>query len=602
MTPDQARTLALAEQHLQSNRLKDAEVTLNKVANELRTEPRWWWSRAALARLKGDAAAAEEAFIRTGQLDPRSPVIPNALGELFAEQGRFDEAVAAWTKALELAPDYPPSAGNLAGEHLRNGDAHSALALLDASMSGPRPDPGLLHLRGMVRTALGQPEAAVADFHRLVTETQGDPRAVVALAQALFAMGSFGDGEAQLQRLLAMQPTAAIGWRTLALGLVYQDRLAEAQQALERGLELAGQDPGLHRDLAELIWSRTGDADQALAALEAALAARPADPNLTVVKAKVLEFAGRPEEGRALLSAAAGRADSPNVLLCAASQALTSSDPQTALELARRASARAPNDTFGLAVLAEAELAVGASDRAEEAAARLRRLAPMDQHGVALLATAWRLAGDDRYRSLYDYEALVKSFVIETPQGWADLDSYLAELGWVLKGMHGHSAHPVGQSVRGGTQTTVDLQHSPHPALRAFFDTIDAPIRNYIAGLGEGADPLRSRRGESYRLTGAWSVQLQPQGGSHVDHLHNNGWISSAFYVSVPAALMDESSQGNLRFGKPGTPTSPPLEAEHRVAPKPGMLVLFPSYMWHGVEPFTGDEPRLTIAFDVVPV
>ena len=32
-----------------------------------------------------------------------------------------------------------------------------------------------------------------------------------------------------------------------------------------------------------------------------------------------------------------------------------------------------------------------------------------------------------------------------------------------------------------------------------------------------------------------------------------------------------------------------------------GRLVLFPSYMWHGTTPITGDAPRLTIAFDAVP-
>jgi len=29
--------------------------------------------------------------------------------------------------------------------------------------------------------------------------------------------------------------------------------------------------------------------------------------------------------------------------------------------------------------------------------------------------------------------------------------------------------------------------------------------------------------------------------------------------------------------------------------------VLFPSYFWHGTLPFHSDQPRLTVAFDVVP-
>jgi hypothetical protein len=39
----------------------------------------------------------------------------------------------------------------------------------------------------------------------------------------------------------------------------------------------------------------------------------------------------------------------------------------------------------------------------------------------------------------------------------------------------------------------------------------------------------------------------------------------------------------------------------HVVRPTVGMLVLFPSYFWHGTVPFTGSRARLTVAFDIVP-
>jgi len=37
------------------------------------------------------------------------------------------------------------------------------------------------------------------------------------------------------------------------------------------------------------------------------------------------------------------------------------------------------------------------------------------------------------------------------------------------------------------------------------------------------------------------------------------------------------------------------------VKPERGMLVLFPSYFWHGTVPFGGSDTRLTVAFDAVP-
>jgi hypothetical protein len=58
---------------------------------------------------------------------------------------------------------------------------------------------------------------------------------------------------------------------------------------------------------------------------------------------------------------------------------------------------------------------------------------------------------------------------------------------------------------------------------------------------------------------------------------------------------------GWLKFGEPGTPTRPCLGAEYFIQPAPGLLALFPSYMWHGTVPFAGDQTRLACAFDIVP-
>ncbi|MNJ01564.1 hypothetical protein D3C73_1612360 [compost metagenome] len=58
--------------------------------------------------------------------------------------------------------------------------------------------------------------------------------------------------------------------------------------------------------------------------------------------------------------------------------------------------------------------------------------------------------------------------------------------------------------------------------------------------------------------------------------------------------------EGWISFGVPpfASAVREPLRVEK---PEPGKLVLFPSYMWHETLPFSGDETRLTIAFDVVP-
>ncbi|MES1153803.1 MAG: putative 2OG-Fe(II) oxygenase, partial [Rhodanobacter sp.] len=74
-----------------------------------------------------------------------------------------------------------------------------------------------------------------------------------------------------------------------------------------------------------------------------------------------------------------------------------------------------------------------------------------------------------------------------------------------------------------------------------------------------------------------------------------------AFYVDLPDNLAASNHDGCLAFGEPGIATLPALPARHVVHPEPGMLVLFPSYFWHGTVPFASEQTRLTVAFDVLP-
>jgi hypothetical protein len=165
--------------------------------------------------------------------------------------------------------------------------------------------------------------------------------------------------------------------------------------------------------------------------------------------------------------------------------------------------------------------------------------------------------------------------------------------------LHKLRTHPLHQSLRHGTQTTQNLQTTDDPAIRAFFNAIDGPIQRHMQAIGSGSDPTRRRNTGRYKIHGIWSVQLHPD-GYHTDHVHPEGWLSSACYIVLPPAV-ERDRQGWLKFGEPGVPTQPPLPPEHFIRPVPGLLALFPSHMWHGTVPFQGEGTRLTIAFDVVP-
>jgi hypothetical protein len=274
-------------------------------------------------------------------------------------------------------------------------------------------------------------------------------------------------------------------------------------------------------------------------------------------------------------------------------------DPQVALGHAERAFERERESGPAATVLCMANLAVGRADTAASIALRLRQDWPLDQLPVALLATAWRLLGDPRYEELYDYERLVQVHPLETPAGWPSLPAYLSDLASHLRDLHRLRGHPIGQSLRGGVQTGQSLARLEDPVIRALFAVMDAPIRDYIAMLRQTRDVLGRRASEGYRFSGAWSALLRPN-GYHTDHLHPLGWISSACHIETPPSI-EHGREGWLKFGEPGVPTVPALAAEHFVKPRAGHLVLFPSYMWHGTVPFSGEAPRLSVAFDLLP-
>jgi hypothetical protein len=219
---------------------------------------------------------------------------------------------------------------------------------------------------------------------------------------------------------------------------------------------------------------------------------------------------------------------------------------------------------------------------------------------IAYQATAARQLGDAAYQSLYDYDRLVRVYDLEPPPGWKTITEFNAALVKSLAARHLFATHPLDQSLRNGSQTARNLVAERDPVIQALLAAFERPIEDYRAAIGTDPDhPMTARNLGPARLRGCWSVALR-RNGFHVNHIHPEGWISSAYYVSVPEEVRDESAKsGWIKFGEPHL-AMPGVTPAHFVQPRPARLVLFPSYMWHGTNPIRGSEQRLTVAFDAV--
>lgn len=507
---------------------------------------------------------------------------------------------------------------------IRAGRAQDARALL-VGVLARQPKLAEAHrLLGMALRVLGAAGEAETAFKSAISADKKNPAHLAEYAAFLEAEGRIKDAERQFRAALVLNRRFAPAATGLAHLLMDQGRPAEALQittplaavAPGAGLRLlhasAQQEAGrldeaeatlaglisaspadvrAHTALAELRWMRTGDRALALEALDKTLAADPSALALRLVKAKVLTQTGEADAARAQINQALKAApDDPGVKLAWAKLA-----GAEGLAYAEEALKTRPRDQDLLVLAVQAALAAGDAAKAEHYAWPLIGDAPLNQFYIALLGTAWRMAGDDRYAELYDYDKTVHVTQLATPKGWPTLSAYLADLAEGLHGMHALKAHPFGQSVRGGSQVTI--LSAKHPAVAAVQQALEPPIRQTLERIAASDHALADRNTGAWRYTGMWSIRLASS-GYHDNHVHPAGWLSSACYVEVPPL---EGEQGWLKFGEPGVKTLAPLPPEKLVEPKPGRLVLFPSYMWHGVVPFTAPKPRLNFAFDLVP-
>jgi uncharacterized protein (TIGR02466 family) len=430
--------------------------------------------------------------------------------------------------------------------------------------------------------AQGRREDALATYRTMLAHADGNPsghpRAEFGLAVFLERLGRETDAEASCHRAIIKGFDSGEAWSFLGRLYHKQGRLDDAEAALRNGVRCEPGSTQLNYELAQLVWMRTGDLTRARAVLDQA----PQTTEIASATIKLLQWTG---DEQAAYQFAAARAKRDPRLHVLAARIMVGSEPQ----LAERHLAMAPLKSFARAKCEiEIDLALGRADQAAQRAEMLHS-AHSNNHAVtALLTTAWRLAGNKRYSELCDYNRLVGIYRIDTPTGWQNLEAYLTDLALALDRVHRHCAHPIGQSLRQGSQTPRDLSEYPDREIKALFRAIDGPIRHYINAFAIN----------QYRIHSAWSVRLS-NGGFHTDHVHPEGWLSSAFYVRVPQALKHQ--EGWLQFGQPGTPTAPVLPAEYIVKPEPGLLVLFPSYIWHGTVPFASTETRLSCAFDIVP-
>ncbi|MEX0645870.1 MAG: putative 2OG-Fe(II) oxygenase, partial [Parvularculaceae bacterium] len=486
---------------------------------------------------------AVEALDRATQLDPRNSPAWQALGNARRASGDAERAAAAFQKAAALAPNNGAAWLNLGVTQRLTGKLMDALGSFEKARQAGISGPELVDARASVLVDLGELEAAFKECRALTT-----------------AHPQYAHGHRMLANLL---------WE-------YGDVLSPGEDATDAFRHAATSQP----DNQALQLSYVGFLLEARRTEEAlgeiiSLRSRADLPVLASMHANALEGLDRPDEARIVYE-----------------------------EVYRKIGQSSPSFLNAYTRhLLKAGLWDLAAARAEEAT----QTDPNNQEGWAYLGLAWRLLGDAREYWLCDYEGIIGAVDVEPPQGFADSPSFIEALTASLEPLHKARREPVNQSLRGGSQTPGALFGRPDPVIAATETAIRAAVERHIATLPDDPKhPFLSRKLRSVRIVGSWSVKLWTA-GKHVNHIHPEGWMSSAFYVSLPPSVLSakeaaDDKSGWIQFGQPPVELGLNLEPRRYIRPQVGHVALFPSYIMHGTVPFADAEPRMTIAFDMKPI
>jgi tetratricopeptide (TPR) repeat protein len=481
-------------------------------------------------------------------------------------------------------------------EALMRTEAYGEAAVEARQLANADPSAGAFHILAVAERAAGNIEAALQACESALALAEDAPMLLATRATLLDQLGRTSEALAQWRGLAEASLSSPDLAMSVGRALAYGGSEGEADELLARAVRRWPAHIGLQRTLAHLRWLDGGRPDF-MRALEGALEANPKAAGLRAEGVRLLLQAGLNQRAEELArlgleDVSAGEASPALVQVLAAALAEQGRLDEALAEIEK-------NGAKGLGL--DRAVLLLRRGRAIEALAELAALPAAkegDQYRIAIEALALRLNRDPGYAKLYDYDRLVRTYELAPPG--RDIGAFNTALAKSLRALITDHLHPLDQTLFGGSQSTRDLRDVRDPIIQAFLAALDAPIRSYIDAL-DPAGPLGWRKRNGYKLSGAWSVRLRP-GGYHVNHVHNLGWISSAYYVALPPSRAEdrEARAGWLKFGEP--PWSVPgASPELFIEPRAGMLALFPSYMLHGTVPFTQGEERLTAAFDVVP-
>lgn len=252
--------------------------------------------RQCLYSLKaGELGRAEKLCAEVLASNPGEAQLWHLLAIVVANQGRYDEAVPLFSKALELAPESAPILADRGLALVRLGHLEQSLLDYNRAVALRPHEAPLWNARGLVLAGLRRPEEGLECFRQALLLQPGHADAAGNCGDMLCRLGRPGEAIESYDQALALDPghRRAINGRGSALAALGRQR--EALDQRDRAIALSPEDAEAHYGRGLSLFA-LGQPAAALACFARALILQPGYAEAHIDNGRVLLSLGRRDE------------------------------------------------------------------------------------------------------------------------------------------------------------------------------------------------------------------------------------------------------------------------------------------------------------------
>jgi tetratricopeptide (TPR) repeat protein len=549
-----------------------------------------------------------------------------ALGNIFLYLGSPDEAIGNYRKVLEITPGFAQAYGNLGTALLGIGRGAEAIENLTKALE-LSPDLAEAHTNlGIALRNSGRTEEAVDSFLKALELEPGVAETHNNLGAAMEELGRLDEAISSYGEAVRIMPAYAEAHCNLGNALAESGQHLKATESYRTAIEIKPDFAEAHNSLGVSL-KEIGRLEDAEASFQQAVAIKPDFAHAHNNRATVLRRLGKLEDS-ATSCRTALRYDPRSAVayynLAAALQ--LDGQREAAVDGYKKALEIDPDFTDAHSNIGHALQDLGrfteaithfeaagnrianaraleccfALGRVEDYNKRLEELCRSDPTNIWAAGISTFAAHQWDAENPYSFckDPLDFIHIKNVKSDLSPFESFSAKLIKEIENVRTVWEPPENTTIN-GYHTAGNLFELETPEIIALHKVLSRRIQEYRSIYADRTDSFISHWPQHCNLTG-WHIRIL-KGGYQESHNHPSGWLSGVIYLKMPENL--DRDEGAITFTLHGR-DYPILNEDIpsiRHSPQEGDLVLFPSSLFHYTSPFHSDAERQCVAFDLCP-